>query len=514
MNFKGLDELIHSGEKEIVLDADVVLENSEAQEYNEGIKLDVEGLAIDGNGHSIDACGKTRIFEVFENVSIKNIILKNARFGYDGYAYPKMGKYPLDYINSKFFGGAIFVHEKGALSIADSTLSSNNSKLDGGAIFSRGNLSISNCIFKANDVGRNGAAIDSSGNLRISNCIFKANEVGKNGGAIYAAGNLIISSSKFKDNRSWYGGAIYNHCTDSCILDCEFSNNYAMVDAGAIYNNRKMQIAGSILKENVSKAGNGAIANCYSLVVRDSTFSKNRTLQNQQACEIENFHSDAELTDVKFENTIDDPSKECIINDGKLVIKEEFSSPLAKTILNKERIHIPQSLRSQVKNSGEMIEYKMLDENKRGFTYLDELVHCGDNEVALDCDIAIDVLKNEETVYEEGIKLEMEDLVIDAKGHSIDAQGLARIFYITGRHITIKNATLMNGRANSGGAIYNNKGYCISLKDCILSSNRASNDLFFGGGAIYYRNYSVDCENCTFKDNWPDDIDQSDEFEH
>ena len=71
-NFKYLDELIHSGIKEIVLDSDIVLSDDEELQYLEGIKLDVDDLIINGNGHRIDAQGKTRIFEA----NGKNIILK------------------------------------------------------------------------------------------------------------------------------------------------------------------------------------------------------------------------------------------------------------------------------------------------------------------------------------------------------------------------------------------------------------------------------------------------------
>ena len=83
-NFKCLDNLIHSGVKEIVLDSDIVLGDDEKYKYLNGIKLDVNDLAIDGNGHAIDARGLTRIFYCTgKNVTIKNMILKNG-FSEDG----------------------------------------------------------------------------------------------------------------------------------------------------------------------------------------------------------------------------------------------------------------------------------------------------------------------------------------------------------------------------------------------------------------------------------------------
>ena len=77
-NFKYLDDLIHSGAKEIVLNSDIVLSDGEESEYKNGIKLDVNDIVIDGKGYAIDACGKARIFDCTgKNIIVKNIIFKN-----------------------------------------------------------------------------------------------------------------------------------------------------------------------------------------------------------------------------------------------------------------------------------------------------------------------------------------------------------------------------------------------------------------------------------------------------
>ncbi|SDA66143.1 hypothetical protein [Methanobrevibacter millerae] len=70
-----MDNLIHSGVKEIVLDSYIVLDSNEESHYLDGIKLDVDDLTIGGNGHAIDVQGLTRIFYCTrKNVIIKNII--------------------------------------------------------------------------------------------------------------------------------------------------------------------------------------------------------------------------------------------------------------------------------------------------------------------------------------------------------------------------------------------------------------------------------------------------------
>ena len=61
-NFKYLDDLIHSGVKEIVLDSDINLDADEKSKYKKGIKLDVDNLVIDGAGHALDANKQARIF--------------------------------------------------------------------------------------------------------------------------------------------------------------------------------------------------------------------------------------------------------------------------------------------------------------------------------------------------------------------------------------------------------------------------------------------------------------------
>ena len=76
-NFQYLDELIHSSAKEIVLDSDIVLGSDEESKYNDGIKLDVDDLTIDGNGHVIDAKEwPCRLKNHAKNITFRNIYFK------------------------------------------------------------------------------------------------------------------------------------------------------------------------------------------------------------------------------------------------------------------------------------------------------------------------------------------------------------------------------------------------------------------------------------------------------
>ena len=138
-------------------------------------------------------------------------------------------------------------------------------------------------------------------------------------------------------------------------------------------------------------------------------------------------------------------------------------------------------------------------ENTRNFRYLDELIHSGDNEIALDYDITLD--DGEEKEYADGIRLDADNLIIDCRGHLIDARGMARIFAAEARGIVLKNAILQNGCGAicnkgkltvsssallyneadaAGAAIYNNWGE-IDINGSILAQNKSEAH----GGAIF-----------------------------
>lgn len=135
-NFRFLDELIHSGEHEIFLDSDIVLEDGEELKYSEGINVDVDFITLKGNAHTIDARGMARIFKVFASgIRFNNIHFKR------GF--------------SKSFGGAIHNRGYSQLNIHDSVFESNHACGDGGAIYSECKLFVNNCRFTNNSSSSN-----------------------------------------------------------------------------------------------------------------------------------------------------------------------------------------------------------------------------------------------------------------------------------------------------------------------------------------------------------------------
>lgn len=256
-SFKDLDDLIHSGSKEIILESDFVLRDAEEFNYLDGISLDVDGIIIDGNGHSIDGERKTRIFNcTAKNVTLKNIVFKNG--------------------HSTDSGGAIL--NTGELTLARGIFITNTSIFDGGAIENRGILNISESTFKSNFARKAaGAIFNLGGEITIKKSAFAENAtvVMGHGGAIYSFGSLNISESSFLANRSEYGGAILANEGDVTIADSTFADNDAEY-GGAIYNDgAKLEITKSILKGNVAMYDGGAVQNCGDLTIADSTLAEN-----------------------------------------------------------------------------------------------------------------------------------------------------------------------------------------------------------------------------------------------
>ena len=178
-DFKYLDDLIHSREKEIVLDSDIVLNESEVPQYLEGISLDVDDLIIDGGGFTVDACGKARIFNsTARNITIKNLIVKNA-------------------------SGAIY-NFRGVLNILNSIFLFNKAEISGGAIYNEwGEVKISHSRFYDNVSGCHGGAIfNVNGEINISGSDFKFNSAKNDGGAIFNGAKLNIDDSTFSYNKA------------------------------------------------------------------------------------------------------------------------------------------------------------------------------------------------------------------------------------------------------------------------------------------------------------------------
>ena len=112
------------------------------------------------------------------------------------------------------------------------------------------------------------------------------------------------------------------------------------------------------------------------------------------------------------------------------------------------------------------------------FVDLKDAISAGGS-VELDYDYGFDAAYD--TQFSGGINI-TSDVVINAKGHIIDANGLARIFDISnGAHVTIENVTIRNGKAESGGAILASADSVVTVINSTFENNTATGE----GSAIY-----------------------------
>ena len=442
-NFKYLDDLIHSGVKEILLDFDIVIGLLEEFNYGHGIDLDVDDLVIDGNGHTIDAKGKRRIFHcIGKNITIKNITLKNG-FSIGG-------------------GGAI--HNNGELTITESTITENTADI--------------------------GGAIHNSGELTITESALNNNTAQGNGGAIHNdyTGKLTITESTLTGNTAQdYGGVIHNNKGDFKIFNCKFSNNKS--PNNIILNNDSLQIHNTIFKDNQSKfivlnESDGANLGIFNGEFKENNVEKSILYNNGKFCSVKN---------TVFQNNISNNTIN-IINNSELTLINPKIKVKGKSILNQNYILIrnsPPEIENTICGEGTVeVDEQIIPQGENfDFVYLDKKIHeSNTKEISLDHDITFE--NYESDFYEGGIELDRGDLIINGNGHTIDGADKSRIFIITGKNITLKNIIFKNGHShknydnplnNNGGAIKINHNNNITIENCEFINNTSEEN----GGAIH-----------------------------
>lgn len=130
-----------------------------------------------------------------------------------------------------------------------------------------------------------------------------------------------------------------------------------------------------------------------------------------------------------------------------------------------------------------------MEENflNQGFEYLNRLISFN-RKIHLEHDV----------ILEDIIEIDGNDLIIDGKGHTIDACGKTQIFKITGKNILIKNTIFKNALSKkSGAAIFNYKGN-LTLTNCRFINNASSNG---DGGAVCNWGGVLTIEGCDFTHN-------------
>ena len=524
--FTDLQKAINMVEGDIYLSSNVTMLASEADNFVNGIVVDhLVNLKCDG--FTINANNLGRIFNVTStadklNIYNANLINGNADIGGAIYNTGSVYAYNTNFINNTAatMGGAVF--NNGELVVSDSVFDSNDivnrgsASVDygGAAIYNwkEGTLKVTNSNFTNNIKNyKNGdnlvGAITTIGNATVSGSNF-VNNSGRWGGAISATGaelrknssTLTVSNTIFKDNSALYAGAVYIWGSNYNIADCVFDNNTAFGKGNMTPNNNNGgalvvsqvsrfnepitgTISGSNFTNNKAQYGGAAYFNKGFVTITDSVFENN--IATAEGGAVGFSHASVKDLVVSINNSSFVGNKAPVAGaiftnvDSKITNSNFINNSAAKiggAICNVNDLTVENS--KFVNNTPQAIHNsKELHLGIETFTDLQNAIDLVDGILTLDSDIAM--TDDEAANFVNGVIIN-KNIRIDGKGHTIDAKNLGRIFSIgEGFAVTLTNATLINGKADKGGAIYNDGS--LTLSDVKLSDNAADGY----GGAVF-----------------------------
>ena len=515
----------------LTLNQNVAMTAKEAADFTNGITINKD-ITIDGKGHTIDAKNLGRIFSIGEGftVTLTNATLINGKADKGGAIYND-GSLTLSDVKlsdnaADSYGGAVF--NNGELVVSDSVFDSNDivnrgsASVDygGAAIYNwkEGTLKVTNSNFTNNIKNyKNGdnlvGAITTIGNATVIGSNF-VNNSGRWGGAISATGaelrknssTLTVSNTIFKDNSALYAGAVYIWGSNYNIADCVFDNNTAFGKGNMTPNNNNGgalvvsqvsrfnepitgTISGSKFINNKAQYGGAAYFNKGFVTITDSVFENN--VATAEGGAVGFSHASVKDLVVSINNSSFVGNKAPVAGaiftnvDSKITNSNFINNSAAKiggAICNVNDLTVENS--KFVNNTPQAIHNsKELHLGIETFTDLQNAIDLVDGILTLDSDIAM--TDDEAAGFVNGVAIN-KDIVIDGKGHTISAEDLGRIFSIgEGFTVTLTNATLINGKADKGGAIYNDGS--LTLSDVKLSDNAADSY----GGAVFNNGHLV-----------------------
>ena len=275
------EEVIQKNREKIILDCDIRMHENEQDFYEGGIEIDKDNLIIDGQGHTIDSAGLSRIFYVSgNNITLKNIIFKNG-FYFKNY-----------FDNSSCGGGAICILHNSSVHIENCEFLNNKSELSAGAIINKGDLlNINESNFKDNFSKYNGGSICNviKCPVVIHNSNFYNNIAGSSGGAIFddSFSSLDFKSCIFEENvAESSGGALFFENINFNLIDCNFNENISKNGGGGIHmccsekNNNVFNLSNCSFENNNGMAGFAIFNEYYNLNLLNCNFFNNKKLNN------------------------------------------------------------------------------------------------------------------------------------------------------------------------------------------------------------------------------------------
>jgi hypothetical protein len=193
-------------------------------------------------------------------------------FVVDAGAVAALGGVTITQAMAPWIGNAGAVFNGGALTLTNSTISSNGSNTSGSALFNSGSLTMSNDTVSNNNNSSNTThGIDNSGTLSLTLSTVSGSAA-TFGGGILNTGTAAVTTSTISGNTS--GGGVYN-TGYMAVLRSTISGNTDALPGGGIDNLGVMTLTESTVGGNTSSSIGGGIENVGTLSVVASTISNN-----------------------------------------------------------------------------------------------------------------------------------------------------------------------------------------------------------------------------------------------
>ncbi|MEE0025941.1 right-handed parallel beta-helix repeat-containing protein, partial [Methanobrevibacter sp.] len=194
-----------------------------------GIVID-KPLTINGNGYTINALQKARIFNVNAgNVVLNDITFTNATASGSGGAIYFSQSGTVENCNftdnqASGYGGAIRMSSG---TVSNCNFTGNTATYSGGAIYFEYEGTVRNCNFTDNQAsGGDGGAIRMSSGT-VSNCNFTGNTATHGGGAVYFLNQGNVKNCNFTDNQASGGDGGAIRMSSGTVSNCNFTGNTA-----------------------------------------------------------------------------------------------------------------------------------------------------------------------------------------------------------------------------------------------------------------------------------------------
>ena len=479
--------------------------------YNEfdtitgGVRI-TRPITINGNGFTIDAKGKSRIFKVTAgSINITDVTLKNGKADNGGAIYfvnaISNSNINATYINNTATRGGANDFDSVSGSNVSGTYINNTVKDWGGANCFEGSVSGSNV---SGTFINNTAELYGGANFFISvlgsnvSGTYINNTAERDGGANYfwsSVSGSNVSGTYINNTAEWDGGANYfQGSVSTSNISGTYINNTAsnaVIYFEDYYNEGlDANITNAIFLNN--NCTYEISASTLGIVVKDSWFGNNASnFMNKP-----NINDEVQMDGWLFLNGTNDHNNikfflmgydGTTVSEYDNILMPKINLTIATTdgILDKSTVDLDEPVKfsptksginrvtAQIEDATQTIEFTNGD-----FDVLQTIVNNATSSVI---NLTRNYTYNEFDTITEGVRINR-PITINGNGFTINAKGKSRIFYVTAGSINITDVTLKNGKADKGGAII----FENDISNSNLNATYINNTAEWYGGANFF----------------------------